>query len=56
MTGACQYLALPVLLLLQMMNNMGGEDDLPDLDGADDVRIFIFCFTIFACVHFSQIQ
>lgn len=22
------------------MNNMGGEDDLPDLDGADDVRIF----------------
>ncbi len=22
-----------------MMNNMGGEDDLPDVDGADDVRI-----------------
>lgn len=22
-----------------MMNNMGGEDDLPDLDGADDVSI-----------------
>lgn len=21
-----------------MMNNMGGEDDLPDVDGADDVR------------------
>lgn len=25
---------------LQMMNNMGGEDDLPDMDGADDVRSF----------------
>lgn len=25
-----------------MMNNMGGEDDLPDLDGADDVRGFFF--------------
>ncbi|RXN11721.1 prostaglandin E synthase 3 isoform X4 [Labeo rohita] len=22
----------------EMMNNMGGEDDLPDVDGADDVR------------------
>ncbi len=22
-----------------MMNTMGGEDDLPDVDGADDVRI-----------------
>lgn len=29
-------------VILQMMNNMGGEDDLPDLDGADDVRIFFF--------------
>lgn len=28
--------------MLQMMNNMGGEDDLPDLDGADDVRILFF--------------
>lgn len=27
-----------------MMNNMGGEDDLPDLDGADDVRLLIFLF------------
>lgn len=25
-----------------MMNNMGGEDDLPDMDGADDVRSFSF--------------
>ena len=25
-----------------MMNNMGGEDDLPDLDGADDVRVLFF--------------
>lgn len=25
-------------LFLQMMNNMGGEDDLPEMDGADDVR------------------
>uniref|UniRef100_A0A3B4D7A9 Prostaglandin E synthase 3 n=1 Tax=Pygocentrus nattereri TaxID=42514 RepID=A0A3B4D7A9_PYGNA len=24
----------------EMMNNMGGEDDLPDMDGADDVRSF----------------
>lgn len=30
--------ALIANLILQMMNNMGGEDDLPDLDGADDVR------------------
>ncbi|XP_048034372.1 prostaglandin E synthase 3 isoform X1 [Chanodichthys erythropterus] len=25
-----------VYLILKMMNNMGGEDDLPDVDGADD--------------------
>lgn len=24
------------------MNNMGGEDDLPDMDGADDVRSFSY--------------
>lgn len=31
-------------VILQMMNNMGGEDDLPDLDGADDVSFFSpFC-------------
>lgn len=22
-----------------MMNNIGGDEDLPDLDGADDVRV-----------------
>lgn len=27
------------LYWFQMMGNMGGEDDLPDLDGADDVRL-----------------
>lgn len=25
------------VFFLKMMNNMGGEDDLPDVDGADDV-------------------
>ena len=30
------------VIFLQMMNNMGGEDDLPDLDGAEDVRGFSF--------------
>lgn len=29
------------VLFLQMMNNMGGEDELPDMDGADDVRSFL---------------
>lgn len=28
-------------MLFQMMNNMGGEDDLGDLDGADDVRTLL---------------
>lgn len=28
-----------------MMNSMGGEDDLPDLDGADDVRSINVIFT-----------
>lgn len=29
------------LMLFQMMNNMGGEEDLADLDGADDVRTLL---------------
>ena len=30
-----------------MMNTMGGGDDLPDLDGADEVRIIL-------SIHFIQ--
>lgn len=35
------------------MNNMGGEDDLPDVDGADDVRellkiiIYMFIYLVY---------
>lgn len=25
-----------------MMNNIGGDEDLPDLDGADDVSVICF--------------
>lgn len=34
-----------------MMSNMGGEDDLPDLDGADDVRFNSFCICV---IKFSK--
>lgn len=36
-----------VYLILKMMNNMGGEDDLPDVDGADDVRELLKPFYIY---------
>uniref|UniRef100_A0A3P8T0U3 Prostaglandin E synthase 3 n=1 Tax=Amphiprion percula TaxID=161767 RepID=A0A3P8T0U3_AMPPE len=39
----------------KMMNNMGGEDDLPDLDGADDVRI-LFSFHFIKLVPFNENQ
>lgn len=44
MRGICHKWApvvclLCVALCLQMMNNMGGEDGMPDLDGVDDVSL-----------------
>uniref|UniRef100_A0A8C1ZVQ8 Prostaglandin E synthase 3 n=1 Tax=Cyprinus carpio TaxID=7962 RepID=A0A8C1ZVQ8_CYPCA len=33
----------------EMMGNMGGEDDLPDLDGADDVRFNRFFICLIQC-------
>lgn len=42
--------------LFQMMNTMGGEDDLPDLDGADDVRTFLkkMFYTFFHQLSFTN--
>lgn len=37
------------------MNNMGGEDDLGDLDGADEVRIFL-SFTSFQTITQSTVK
>ena len=46
-------------VILQMMNNMGGEDDLPDLDGADDVSFFhpFVCFLSIslACMQYWKL-
>ena len=40
-----------------MMNSMGGEDDLPDLDGADDVRVlFFFSLTAFLFIRVIRIS
>uniref|UniRef100_A0A0E9RDM9 Uncharacterized protein n=1 Tax=Anguilla anguilla TaxID=7936 RepID=A0A0E9RDM9_ANGAN len=37
-----------------MMNNMGGDDDLPEVDGAEDVRFLNYLIVFFfyrMCMH-----